>query len=88
VGEAISGVRNSGTVKFSASTALPYEHLERATSGLRAELRQRLLHADVHEMPVWETFTVTGPHPFTDLRRRVWFENRASVGSRNALSGR
>jgi hypothetical protein len=80
-------VGNSGTVKFSASTALPYEHLERATSGLRAELRQRLLHADVHEMPVWETFAVTGPHPFTDLRGRVWFEYRASVESRNAVSG-
>jgi hypothetical protein len=68
--------------QFSASTALPYEHLERATAGLGADLRQRLLHADVHEMPAWETFTVTGPHGFTDPRGRVWFEYRVSVKSR------
>jgi hypothetical protein len=67
---------------FTATTALPYEHLERATAGLRAELRQKLLHADVHEMPLWETFEVTGPHEFTDLRGRVWFEYRARVNSR------
>ncbi len=67
---------------FTAITALPYEHLERATAGLRAELRQRLLHEDVHEMPMWETFTVTGPHEFTDLRGRTWYEYQATVESR------
>jgi hypothetical protein len=49
---------------FTASTALPYEHLERATAGLRAELRQKLLHADVHQMPMWETFEAAGPRQF------------------------
>ena len=67
---------------FSATTALPYEHLERATTWLRAELRRRLLNADVHQMPLWDTFTVTGPHPFTDLRGRTWYEYRATMGSR------
>jgi hypothetical protein len=67
---------------FTATTALPYEHLERATSGLRAELRQKLLHAGVHEMPVWDTVEVTGPYEFTDLRGRTWFEYRATVESR------
>ncbi len=71
--------------QFSASTALPYEHLERATAGLRAELRQRLLHTDVHVTPVWETFTVTGPQEFADLRGRTWFEYRATVTSRSQL---
>lgn len=68
--------------QFSASTALPYEHLDRATAGLRAELRQRLLHAGVHEMPMWETFAVAGPREFTDLRGRTWYEYRATVESR------
>jgi hypothetical protein len=77
-----STVGKCGTVKFSAATALPYEHLERATAGLRAELCQRLLHTDVHQMPMWDTFTVTGPREFTDLRGRRWFEYRASVESR------
>jgi hypothetical protein len=50
---------------FTASTALPYEHPDQATGGLRAELRQKLLHADVHDMPRWDTFEVTGPYEFT-----------------------
>jgi hypothetical protein len=69
-------------VTFTATTALPYEHLERATAGLRAELRQRLLQADVHQMPLWDTFTVSGPHEFTDMRGRQWFEYRATVESK------
>jgi hypothetical protein len=67
---------------FSALSALPYEHLERATAGPRAELRRQLLAADVHEMPQWETFDVTGPIPFTDLRGHTWFEYRATVETR------
>jgi hypothetical protein len=39
---------------FTATTALPYEHLERATAGLCAELRRQLLAADVHQMPRWK----------------------------------
>ncbi len=68
---------------FTATAALPYEHLERATAGLRAELRRQLLAADVHAMPRWETFAVTGPREFTDLRGRTWHEYRASVESRS-----
>jgi hypothetical protein len=63
---------------FTATAALPYEHLERATAGLRAELRQ-VLAADVHAVPQWETLTVTGPQEFTDLRGRVWYEYRATM---------
>ena len=72
----------SGTVKFSAATALPYEHLQRATAGLLAELRQQLLHAGVHEMPLWDTLEVTGRHELTDMRGRRWFEYRATVTAR------
>ncbi len=66
-------------VTVAATTALPYEHLERATAGLRAALRQKLLAVDVHQMPDWDAFTVTGPREFTDLRGRSWYEYRATV---------
>jgi hypothetical protein len=60
---------------------MPYEHRERATAGLRAELRQQLLRARLHETPMWDTFVVTGPHEFKDLRGRTWYEYRATVES-------
>ena len=66
---------------FKATAAYPYENLERATAGLRAELRRQLMAADVHIMPKWETFVVTGPTKFTDLRGRTWHEYRATVDS-------
>jgi hypothetical protein len=69
-------------VSFRATAALPFEHLERATTALRAELGRQLLAADVRVMPRWETFTVTGPKEFTDLRGRTWYEYRGSVESR------
>jgi hypothetical protein len=69
-------------MSFHARAVLPYEHLERATAGLRAELRRQLLAADVHQMPLWETFIVEGPFELKDARGRVWFEYRASVSSR------
>lgn len=67
---------------FSAATALPFEHRERATFGLRAELRRQLLAADVRVTPRWETFAVCGPHKFKDLRDHTWYEYRGSVESR------
>ena len=64
---------------FSATAALPYEHLERATAGLRAELRRQILAADDHAIPRWGSLAVTGPREFTDLRGCTWFEYRATV---------
>ena len=61
-------------VTFMATRALTYEHLDRATAGLRAELRRQLLAVDVHEMPLWETFAVTGPVESTYLLGQTWFE--------------
>ena len=75
-------MRKPVPVKFTATAALPYEHLERATAGLRAELRRQLLAAGVHGMPVWETFVVEGPVEFTDLRGRTWYEYQAAAESR------
>jgi hypothetical protein len=74
-------------VRFQATTVLPYQHLERATAGRRAELRHQLLKADVHEMPLWDTIQITGPFESTDARGRKWFEYRASVNSRGPLDG-
>ena len=73
-------------MKFTATAALPYEHLDFATGGLRAELRRQLLAADVHERAIWDTFVVTGPTVFDDLRGRAWYEYRASVESRRPLN--
>jgi len=60
-------VPHPGDLTRTATTALLYENLERATAGLRAELRRQLLAADVQVMPAWKTFVVTGPRAFTDL---------------------
>jgi hypothetical protein len=57
----LSALATLSPVTFMATTALPYEHLDRATAGLRAEWRRQLLALDVHEMPLWATFAVTGP---------------------------
>jgi hypothetical protein len=75
-------------VTFIATTMLPYEHAERATAGLRAELRRQLLHADVHEMPRWDTFTVTGPVELVDARGRRWFEYRGTVESHHPFDAK
>ncbi len=46
---------------YTAVTALPYEHLERATAGLRAQIRDQLLADGITEPPDWRHLTVTGP---------------------------
>src|SRR4051794_4828007 len=53
---AVSRQRGHGDhadVTFTATTALPYPHLERATAGLRGELRQQLLQVGVTAAPDW-----------------------------------
>lgn len=84
IGQIIMG---GDRLRFYASAMLPYEHLERATHGLRAQLRLQLLHADVHQMPAWETFEVTGPKHVTDARGQTWFEYRATIESRGPFEG-
>jgi hypothetical protein len=70
---------------FAATTALPYEHLERPAAGLRAELRRQLLQANGRELPAWDTFAVEGPVQAIDTRGRTWFEYRASVETRGPI---
>ena len=69
---------------FTATTALPYPHLERATAGLRAELRHKLLAADVVAAPDWARLTVEGPEEFADDRGRTWFGYWATLDAPGA----
>jgi hypothetical protein len=64
---------------FSAVAALPYEHLDRATAGLRAELRRQILAADVHAMPQRETFDATDRLSSPTCAGRTLYEDRATV---------
>jgi hypothetical protein len=64
---------------FTATTALPHEHLDRATAGLRAELRHGLLDVDPSAIPDWSTLVVTGPFTAADGRGRTWFEYVATI---------
>ena len=70
----------------SATTSLPFEHVERATAGLRAKLRWKLL--DLGAAPDWSTLDVSGPVTTLDGMGRPWFEYRASVHSRAAFAPR
>jgi hypothetical protein len=56
---------------YSATTTLPYEHLERATAELRGQLRLQLPDAGDGGLPDWSTLTVTGPVMVTDGFRRT-----------------
>lgn len=62
---------------YRAVTALPYDHLERATAGLRGHLR--LIAADDGVTPDWSTLQVSGPTRSLDGRGHTWFEWIATV---------
>ena len=59
---------------FSATAALPYDHLERATAGLRGRLRLMITDDTCAASPDWDTLVVTGPTTSQDARGRTWFE--------------
>ncbi|MGY1633056.1 hypothetical protein ACI784_15245 [Geodermatophilus sp. SYSU D01186] len=65
---------------FTATTALPYEHLDRATAGLRAMLRVPLLADDI-ALPDWSTLQANGPVARIDSKGRAWYEYAATVKS-------
>ncbi len=70
-----------GAVTFTATSAYPYENLERATLALRGALRHQLLAAGVRGLHPWETFVVEGPVETSDPLGRIWYEYRATVKS-------
>ena len=73
-------------VTFTATTVLPYQHLERAAAGLRAELRRTLLGAGVTDPPDWTALTVEGSHEFLDARGRTWFGYWATLSTADEVS--
>jgi hypothetical protein len=62
---------------YRAVAVLPYEHLERATAGLRGRLRLMAVADGV--MPDRSTLQVSGPATSLDGRGRTWFESTATV---------
>ena len=75
---------------YRAETALPNEHLERATAGLRAELRHQRLAAGGSGLIDWTTLTVTGPLEAVGASGRTWSCWSATVAPqriRQALPG-
>jgi hypothetical protein len=73
-----------GVPQYSATTALPYPHRERATAGLRAELRH---HLRAGEQADWATLAIAGPKHVPDARGRTWFEYVATVQTRSPDGG-
>ena len=70
---------------FSASAALPYEDLDRATRSLQDELRHAL--ASVDEAPDWSTLEVEGPTEVKGASGRTWYRWTATVESRRPTDG-
>ncbi len=70
--------RDAASVIFTATAAYPYVDRERATAGLRAQLREIIAAAGAGQ-PDWWTFVVEGPTESPGLHGRVWFFWTASV---------
>jgi hypothetical protein len=64
-------------MRYKATAALPYDNLERATSGLQGELRHAL--ALVQKAPDWSTLEVDGPTEVKGASGRTWYRWTASV---------
>ncbi|MGY1830150.1 hypothetical protein ACI8AA_06920 [Geodermatophilus sp. SYSU D01180] len=68
---------------YRATTALPYDDRDRATAGLRGQLRLMAI-ADGASSD-WSTMVVTGPEEAVGRHGVVWFEWSATVrGERGA----
>ncbi len=65
------------TVTYRAAAALPYNDRNRATAGLRGQLRL-MATADGATLD-WSTVAVEGPVTSTGLHGAMWFEWTASV---------
>jgi hypothetical protein len=65
---------------YRAAAALPYNDRERATSGLRGQLRVMAGCDDA--TPDWGTLAVHGPVEVPGARGRTWFEWTATVETR------
>jgi hypothetical protein len=66
-------------MKHTATTALPYPEAERATMGLRGQLRYEIATARIAHQVDWSQLTVTGPVEVPGVLGRVWFEYAATI---------
>jgi len=64
-------------MEYRAAAAYPYVNRERATAGLRGQLR--LLAGDDGAACDWSTLLVEGPTEATGMHGRAWFEWTATV---------
>lgn len=71
---------------YRAAAALPYDNLERATAGLRGQLR--LMAAIDGATPDWSTLALEGPVETQGLHGRTWYEWAATVEAREAALSR
>jgi hypothetical protein len=73
-----SSVGEPDPVTFTATAAYPYVDCDRATAGLRGQLREIVAKAGAGE-PDWSTLAVDGPTETEGLHGRVWFVWTAGV---------
>lgn len=64
---------------FTATTALPYPDAERATMGLRGQLRWDIAAGGLADQVDWSQLMVTGPTQSSGVHGRVWFEYSATI---------
>ncbi|MGY1730139.1 hypothetical protein ACI798_01365 [Geodermatophilus sp. SYSU D01045] len=67
---------------YRATTALPYDDRERATAGLRGQLR--LIAIADEAVPDWSSLTVEGPTKAVGRHGVVWFEWAATAEAQDA----
>ncbi len=73
---------------YTAATALPYPHLERATARLRVQLTARLRQAGSAKPSDWVGLEVTGPEESPDCYGRPWFWYRGTLQVPAGQAGR
>lgn len=60
-------------MRYTAATALPYEHLERATAIIRRQIAQQIALNGLERPPEWSHLKITGPTEERDFYGRPWF---------------
>ncbi|MGK5112484.1 hypothetical protein [Geodermatophilus sp. CPCC 205506] len=65
---------------LTAQAAYPYANEERATAGLRGQLREQAAAAG--QLPDWSTLAVAEPTEHSGAHGRRWFEWVATVETR------
>lgn len=64
---------------FTATTVLPSPDTERATMGLRGQLRYETDTAGLAHQVDWSQLAVTGPVEVAGVLGRVWFRYAATI---------